>query len=152
MPNINQNEGIMFEIFKTKEDKIIKSHIRHLVRLAKADGHLHKDELDFIHSIGERNGLNHAEIQAIVDDPMSVEIAVPESNDERFDQMFDLVRMMMKDGVVNDDEVEFCAELAKRLGFRKVIVGVLVAKIARGIAEGVSKEQIREESEQFLDF
>lgn len=142
----------MFEIFQTKEDKYIRSHIRHLVRLAKSDGHLHKDELEFIHSIGHKNGMKKSDVNAIIEDPTSVEIVIPETDAERFDQIFDLVHLMLKDGVVNDDEVDFCAELAKRLGFRKVIVGVLVAKIARGIAEGLKKDEIREESEQFLDF
>lgn len=152
LPRVTKLSENMFSIFESKEDRIIKGHLRHLVRLAKADGHLHKDEAEFIHNVGEKNGLSREAVHAIIEDPMSVEIAVPESDEDRFDQMFDLVRLMMKDGIVNDDEVEFCAELAGRLGFRKVIVGVLVAKIARGIAEGLTKKEIKEESKQFLDF
>ncbi len=142
----------MFEFFASKEKKMIKSHLRHLVRLAKSDGLLHKDELEYIKSIGEGNGLSPSEIKDIIENPTSVNIVIPTTDDERFDQMFDLVQMMMKDGVVNDEEMEFCEELANRLGFRKVIVGVLVAKLQRGFEAGLSKEEMREEARPFLDF
>ena len=43
-------------------------------------------------------------------------------------------------------------ELANRLGFRKVIVGVLVAKITRGIAEGLDRDQLKEEAAPFINY
>lgn len=141
----------MFSFFESKEKKYVKSHIRHLVRLAKADGLLHRDEVKFIKDVGKKNGLQDAEIKEIIENPTSVNISVPDNDSERFDQIFDLVQMMMKDGVVNDAEMEFCMELANRLGFRKVIVGVLVAKITRGIEAGIGKEELKEETKPFLD-
>lgn len=142
----------MFKFFESEEKKLSKSHLRHLVRLAKADGLLHKDELDYIKKIGKGNGLSDSEVKAIIENPTSVNIVIPDNDDDRFDQIFDLVQMMMKDGVVNDAEMEFCEELANRLGFRKVIVGVLVAKLERGIASGLTKAEMKEETRPFLDF
>lgn len=142
----------MFAFFESKEKKIIKSHLRHLVRLAKADGLLHKNELDYIKKIGKKNDLTDVEIKSVIENPTSVDIVIPNNDNDRFDQIFDLVQMMMKDDVVNDEEMEFCEELANRLGFRKVIVGVLVAKLQRGIDSGLSKDEIKAESAAFLDF
>ena len=142
----------MFKIFESKEKKIIKSHIRHLVRLAKSDGILHSDELRFIKKVGKKNGLTDKEIDGIVQNPTSVDIVLPKDNDERFYQIFDLVNLMLKDGEVNDAEIEFCMELANRLGFRKVIVGVLVSKMERGIRDGLSRKQIRRECEIFVTY
>lgn len=142
----------MFKIFESKEKKIIKSHIRHLVRLAKSDGILHSDELRFIKKVGKKNGLTDKEIDGIVQNPTSVDIVLPKDNDERFYQIFDLVNLMLKDGEVNDAEIEFCMELANRLGFRKVIVGVLVSKMERGIRDGLSRKEIRRECEIFVNY
>ena len=142
----------MFKIFETKEKKIIKSHVRHLVRLAKSDGILHSDELRFIKKVGKKNGLTDKEVDGIIQNPTSVDIVLPKDNDDKFFQIFDLVNLMLKDGEVNDAEIEFCMELANRLGFRKVIVGVLVAKIERGIKEGLTRKQIRKEADAFVTY
>ncbi|MCP4521121.1 MAG: TerB family tellurite resistance protein [Cytophagales bacterium] len=142
----------MFGFFKTDEKKEIKTHLRHLVRLAKADGVLHKDELKFIYRIGKQNGLTKKQVEKIIENPTAVDIVMPESRQDKFSQVFDLVQMMMKDGEVNDAETEFCMELANRLGFRKFLVGVLVAKIERGINEGLNREQIMKEAEPFINY
>ena len=142
----------MFKIFESKEKKIIKSHVRHLVRLAKSDGIFHSDELRFIKKVGKKNGLTEKEIDGIIQNPTSVDIVLPKDNDDKFFQIFDLVNLMLKDGEVNDAEMEFCMELANRLGFRKVIVGVLVAKIERGIKEGLTRKQIRKEADAFVSY
>tara|TARA_B100000809_G_scaffold53089_1_gene48483 strand:+ start:935 stop:1363 length:429 start_codon:yes stop_codon:yes gene_type:complete len=142
----------MFKIFESKEKKIIKSHVRHLVRLAKSDGIFHSDELRFIKKVGKKNGLTDKEIDGIIQNPTSVDIVLPKDNDDKFFQIFDLVNLMLKDGEVNDAEMEFCMELANRLGFRKVIVGVLVAKIERGIKEGLTRKQIRKEADAFVSY
>jgi hypothetical protein len=102
--------------------------------------------------VGKKNGLKEKEVEAIIENPTSVDIALPETKDERFYQIFDLVNLMMKDGEVNDAEMEFCMELANRLGFRKVIVGVLVAKITRGIADDLNRDTIREECMPFIEY
>ena len=141
---------MIFKIFESKEKKEIKSHIRHLVRLAKSDGIFHANELKFIKRVGKKNGLTDKEIDSIIQNPTSVDIILPKDIDAKFHQIFDLVNLMLKDGDVNDAEMEFCMELANRLGFRKVIVGVLVAKIERGINEGLTRKQIRKEADAFL--
>jgi uncharacterized membrane protein YebE (DUF533 family) len=142
----------MFKFFESKEKRLIKSHIRHLVRLAKSDGIFHSDELKFIKKVGKKNNLTEKEIDAIIQNPTSVDIVIPETKDEKFHQIFDLVNLMLKDGEVNDAEIEFCMELANRLGFRKVVVGVLVSKIERGIRDGLTRKQIRQESDAFVNY
>ncbi len=142
----------MFGFFESDEKKEIKSHLRHLVRLAKSDGVLHKSELKFIHKYGKQNGLSKKVVDEIVENPTSVDIVVPTTREAKFDQIFDLAQMMLKDGEVNDAETEFCMELANRLGFRKVIVGVLVAKIERGIKEGLDRDQIKAEAAPFINY
>lgn len=142
----------MFRIFESEEKKVVKSHIRQMVRLALADGEFHKDERKFIKKIGKENGLDSTEVQRIIDNPKSVDIHIPETKEGKFFQIFDLVNLMTKDGTINDAETEFCQELANRLGFKKVIVGVLVAKIERGIAEGLNRRQLKKECKTFINY
>lgn len=142
----------MFSIFESSEKKAVKSHLRHLVRLALSDGRLHKDELKFIKRIGRENGLSKSSIESIIENPLSVDIIIPSEPKERFHQMFDLCNLIMKDGQANDAEVDFCEELANRLGFKKIIVGVLIAKIQRGLDEGLTRKQIYKEAKPFITY
>ena len=142
----------MFRIFESEEKRVVKSHIRQMVRLAYSDGIFHKNEKKFILRVGTANGLSKKDIDKIIDSPTSVDIYIPETPEGKFEQIFDLVNLMTKDGKVTDAETEFCQELANRLGFRKVIVGVLVAKIERGIEEGINRKQIKEECKPFINY
>ena len=122
----------MFGFFENEQTKKIKSHIVNLAALAKADGHIDEREMNFIVAIGQKNGMRAAEVRSVVANASTVNPLLPDNDSERFDQIFDLVDMMLADGVVDDHEMEFCIDMAGKLGFRKAIVGVLVRKISHG--------------------
>jgi uncharacterized membrane protein YebE (DUF533 family) len=142
----------MFGFFENEQTKKIKSHIVNLAALAKADGHIDEREMNFIVAIGQKNGMRAAEVRSVVANSGSVNPLLPDNDSERFDQIFDLVDMMLADGIVDDNEMEFCIDMAGKLGFRKAIVGVLVRKISLGVKDGLPREQIKEETQSFLNY
>ncbi len=142
----------MFGIFENDEAKKIKTHLTNLGALAKIDGHVDSTELNFIVAIGQKNGLKPEEVKTIVANADALKFEMPKNDSDRFDQIFDLVEMMLADGIVDDNEMDFCIEMATRLGFRKAIVGVLVRKITMGVKDGLSREAIKKDSQAFLDF
>lgn len=141
----------MFGFFENEQTKKVKSHIVNLAALAKADGHIDEREMNFIVAVGKKNGMRPTEVRNVVANSGSVNLLLPDNDSERFDQIFDLVDMMLADGVVDDHEMEFCIDMASKLGFRKAIVGVLVRKISLGVKDGLPREQIKEETQAFLN-
>ena len=123
-----------------------------LAALAKADGHIDEREMSFIIAVGQKNGLNAKKVKALVSGSKGMSSELPNTDSERFDQIFDLVDMMLADGVVDETEMDFCIIMAEKLGFRKAIVGVLVRKISMGVKDGYPREKIKEESLQFLNY
>ena len=142
----------MFGFFENEQAKKIKSHLLNLAALAKADGHIDAREMNFIIAVGKKNGIGSSEVQALVAGATGASNELPTNDSERFDQIFDLVDMMLADGIVDDTEMDFCIVMAEKLGFRKAIVGVLVRKISQGVKDGQSRERIKEESTQFLNY
>ncbi|MFT2007964.1 TerB family tellurite resistance protein [Pontibacter sp. 13R65] len=140
----------MFGFFESEETKRLKSHIKNLGALAKIDGHVDPDEMNYIVSIGTRHGLKANEVQDILSNLDRVELKAPANDTERFDQIYDLVEMMLADGIIDEKEMEFCTNMALKLGFRKSIVGVLVRKISIGVKDGMPREMIRQEAQAFL--
>jgi uncharacterized tellurite resistance protein B-like protein len=142
----------MFGFFESEEVKKLKSHIVNLGALAKADGHMDPQEMDFIIEIGQRHGMKKSDVKNLLSNMNDVKPQMPTNDSERFDQICDLVEMMLADGIVDESEMEFCISMAARLGFKKAIVGVLVRKISVGVKDGLSREDIRQEAQAFLNY
>jgi uncharacterized membrane protein YebE (DUF533 family) len=142
----------MFGFFENDQAKKIKSHLLNLAALAKADGHIDAREMNFILAVGKKNGMSSSNVKALVSGAKGASNDLPSTDSERFDQIFDLVDMMLADGVVDETEMDFCIMMAEKLGFRKAIVGVLVRKISQGVKDGLPRERIKEESIVFLNY
>jgi len=142
----------MFGFFENEQTKKIKSHLANLAALAKADGHIDAREMNFILAVGKKNGISASDVQALVSGSKTADSHLPTNDSERFDQIFDLINMMLADGIVDETEMDFCIMMAEKLGFRKAIVGVLVRKISQGVKDGLSQDRIKEESLSFLNY
>jgi uncharacterized tellurite resistance protein B-like protein len=142
----------MLTIFDTKKSKLQKSHLKNLINLAKADGMVSDTEKEYIYKVGEKHGFKSTELDSMILESTNEELRIPSNDSERFDQIFDLVQMMLADGSIDDSEMDFCINMAEKLGFRKAIVGILVRKISIGLTTGLDKDAIKKESENFLNF
>jgi hypothetical protein len=142
----------MFNFFESDETKKLKSHLLNLGALAKVDGHIDSAEMNFLITIGTKNGLKPDDVRTLLAHSDKVKLEIPNNDSERFDQIFDLVEMMLADGIVDDNEMDFCIDMASKLGFRKAIVGVLVRKISMGVKDGHSRDHIKKEAQSFLEY
>ncbi len=142
----------MFNFFESEQTKRLKGHLMNLGALAKVDGHIDSTELNYIIAIGQKNGMKAEEVRTLIANVGKVKQQIPSNDSERFDQIYDLVEMMLADGIVDDNEMEFCIDMATKLGFKKAIVGVLVRKISMGVKDGLSREHIKTESQAFLEY
>ena len=142
----------MFGFFENEQAKKIKGHLCNLASLAKADGHIDDRELNFIITVGKKNGVSAGNVRKLVSGQTNCDSDIPTNDSERFDQIFDLVDMMLADGIVDETEMDFCIMMAEKLGFRKAIVGVLVRKISQGVKDAMPRERIKEESLAFLNY
>lgn len=142
----------MFEIFESKKTKQLKNHLRNLVTLSSADGSIDDAEKEILIKIGTRKGLKKADILRIIENPGNSDYLSASTDEERFEQIYDLVELMLADGVAEDNELHYCIEMAEKLGFRKAVVGVLIRKITLSLLEGMDKETIKKEVRSFLVF
>jgi len=140
------------DLFDSKKTKGIKSHIANLVAIAQSDGNFSVAEKRLIFEIGEKNGLTKEKIKSIIKSTEPIEFKIPKNDSERFERVYDLVLMVLADGGRSEDEMDVCIELSEKLGFRKAIAGVLVTKIEKSLLQGISREQTKAESSDFLTY
>ena len=103
-----------------------KSHLRNLISLAKADGHLHPDEEKMIYKMGEKYGLKDRQVASLLRSDKKTELHVPDTHEAKMDQLYDIVMMVYADGVVEDTEIAFCEEVVDKFGYKKEIVSWLI--------------------------
>lgn len=99
-----------------------KNHLRNLIALAKADGNLHAEEEKMLYKVGDKYGLKDRQIASLIRSNKSTQVTIPDSHDQKMDQLYDLVLMVYADGIVEDTEVTFCQDLMVQFGFKKEIV------------------------------
>jgi len=127
--------------FESGERTQDRGHVKNLVLLAQADGHVSDDELLLIHKIGRKVGLTYAQIGGIIDSPTGVEVIPPVSKEERLEHMVDMVDIINSDGIIDAKEMNLLSKFAIQIGFTS-IQDAHVAEILDGINEGKNRETI----------
>lgn len=140
----------MFGFFESEQTRKVKSHLVNLAALAKADGHIDEREMSFIVAVGRKSGMRAGEVRSLIGSASTTDMVLPDNDSERFDQIFDLVDMMLADGVVDDTEMRFCTDMAQRLGFNHNIVASLVRSISQGVRDGLPRERVKSEAMALL--
>jgi len=109
-----------------------KSHFRNLVYMALADGKLEEGEKTMLSLLGFKWGLQREEVSEIMMMPAAVPVSFPEEPEARLNQLYDLVELMIIDGVMGSKEKELCLSFAKGLQFDEAAVTTVANEIIAG--------------------
>jgi uncharacterized membrane protein YebE (DUF533 family) len=109
-----------------------KNHIKNLLALAKADGHMHPKEEKLLYRIGKGYGLKDRQIKTLVDSDEKFEMNVPDNHNDKMNLLYDLILMVYADDVVDKHEIEFCEDAVKRFGMKKELVKWLITVFEKG--------------------
>jgi uncharacterized tellurite resistance protein B-like protein len=121
-----------------------------LVHLSKADNFVAQQESELIHSIGEKHGLSHDEIENIIDNPKPLKNLKDLPSDEKFDYLVTIIQLMKIDGKIFQKEIEFCERVALKLGYKPGVVADLSAYIYSDPTISTNKEFLRSLADQHL--
>lgn len=87
-----------------------------LIELANRDGEIDASERRLIHQIGQAHDHDEEEINELIKNTPAINYGKL-SNDERFEMLYDLVRLMKVDGKIFDEEILYCLDVARKLGY-----------------------------------
>jgi uncharacterized membrane protein YebE (DUF533 family) len=94
-----------------------RTQIAILVNLAAKDGEIDQTERDLILRICEAHGFSQEQAEEFFkekDTPIDFSAL---SVDQRFDTLHNLVQLMKVDGKIFDEEISYCMQMAKKLGY-----------------------------------
>jgi hypothetical protein len=126
------------------------SRMKLLINLAKADGLVADKEKNYLINIGRANGIYPDEIYPLF--TQNHEVLVPEnlSDDQKFDLMLSLIKLMKLDERMYREEINFCGQVATRLGYNKQVMFELLARVRSGGMEATEMDSLKEVIQNFL--
>ncbi len=129
---------------------MVRSHLNMLVQLARVEGEVVQEEIDLIKKIGKVNGMSSAEISECFEDPSSTEISESMTDDLRFDYMYNIVQLMKIDGRLYKEEIQYCAKVARKLGYKEGVLKEMMLKISSDPPITSDKEALKAKIQTYL--
>ena len=104
--------------------------------MAWIDGRLDDAEQTLLMRIAKKYSVSKAQLDRIRENPDIIKFVIPEDEDEKFSQLYDLVHMMIADDVIEDEEIELIKIFAKKFEYRSEAINDLIDSIIKNISNG----------------
>lgn len=118
-----------------------KSHMRNLIEIAAADGNLAVEEQRLLEYAAQRNNISAVQLKDIQAGASKIRFEVPDNEEEKFFQLYDLVQMMSVDKNIHGEELRLCEIFAIKFGYRKEIVREMIELIRNNIEKWIGPKE-----------
>jgi len=127
-----------------KQGKVgARSHMKNLLEMALVDGHFDDTEMDLLKSIAKRNNISESQLKEIQANMEGIEFEVPQDDDMKFSQLYDLVKMMTIDEYIDQEESKLSVIFAKKFGYDAAQAEEIVTSIAGMIQSGLDFKETK---------
>jgi uncharacterized membrane protein YebE (DUF533 family) len=106
-----------------------RNHIKNLLALAKSDGVVHEKETAVIQKIGKRYGLKERQVNELIKSEEKFALNVPNNVHDKINLLYDLIMVVLADGVIKKNEIDFCEDVVKKFGMKKEIVKWMIEEV-----------------------
>jgi uncharacterized tellurite resistance protein B-like protein len=131
-----------FEHHKKKQDK---EHFVDLIQIALADGIIDPAELEMLQRVGRNMGLTDPEVEELIELTSKTSFNPPYEFSERFEQAYNIVKMILADGVIDKNEMLLANKLSIKLGFSETEIPNMLNLLIEGIKQGKDAEDLFDE-------
>ena len=111
------------------------AQLKLLISLAQIDGKVAERERNFITNIGKSNDITPDQIETLFDQRHPLIIPTDLTDDQKFDYLFSLVRLMKIDERMYKEEMMFCSKIAENLGYENQVMFELLLHVKADVME-----------------
>jgi uncharacterized tellurite resistance protein B-like protein len=129
---------------------IVFEQLKLLVNLARIDGDMATKEREYIISIGKAHGFPESSVETLF--YSSHESIIPHAltSDQRFNYLFNLVKLMKLDERLYEEEIKFCANIAAKLGYQSQVMFELLLKVKSEDMDQKEVDSLKELTAKYL--
>ncbi len=123
--------------------KKAKNYFLNIFSIALADIEIHPNEVGILYDIGLEKGFTKMEeVGKILSDPHKIEFYIPETGDEKFDQLYNLSLMIFADREIQKEEMDTIKLISNRFGIKDEFVEPLINALIVGVKLNETKNNI----------
>lgn len=122
----------MTSFFEHQKLSFRKNYLRNLIQLASADGHLDESEIAVLYEIGKQRNLKEWQVAELLADQTAFEVFIPDSFLNKMNLLFDLMRLIYADGVVDEKEIAYIKFILSEFRLSHDVVAELLILFQRG--------------------
>jgi hypothetical protein len=141
----------MLDLFRQGKTSA-KSHMKNLIEMATADGVFVDEEEALLKVIASKNGISAQRMKEIRSNPNAYTFEMPETAEEKFRQLHDLVHMMVVDKEIHPDELYLIELFAIKFGYARNVVDGVIKLIIRNIEKGIDVQQTFKDVQYYLEW
>jgi uncharacterized membrane protein YebE (DUF533 family) len=108
---------------------MITKQLNILIQLATIDGRIAAKERKLIEHIAKVNNVEDELVKQFINKPQPMPELNYLTDDERFEYLYMVIQVMKVDGLVFKSEIDFCEQVAEKLGYKKKVVAELSKNI-----------------------
>ncbi len=116
----------------------------HLVRIALSDDKIANAEMALLHRMGQKLGFTELEIDKLIETTGKSDYFPPYELSERFEQIYDIIKMALIDGVIDKNEMRLASNFGLISGFKESEIPYLLVLLISGIRQGKDQEELFE--------
>ena len=125
-----------------REGKVgAKSHMKNLLELAYVDGHFDDSENILLNKLAKKHNISEKQLEEIKQNPDAIKFEIPKKDKDKFEQLYDLVSMMLADEYTDTEEFKLCVIFAKKFGYKESSAHEIVDTIAGNLKHGQSSAE-----------
>ena len=133
------------DLLDSDHKKQNKGYFTQLINVALADGIITKEEEKILHLLGHKLGFVDEEIQRMIGNLGKSSYHPPYELSRRLEQIYEIVKIIMADGKITDEEMRITSCMAVASGFHASESDDVIDLVIKGIKEGKDEEEILKE-------
>ncbi|MCU0437717.1 MAG: TerB family tellurite resistance protein [Raineya sp.] len=120
-----------------------RSHLQNLIEMAKADGYYDQVEKDYLLKIAKSYNITAKNMDEVEKYSGQVAMAQSGNSDMVYRQLYELVGMMLADGIVHNSEIELCVRFAEEMGVAQGNGSSFIGKLVKAIEQGANEADVK---------
>lgn len=134
----------ILNMFDNPMKKQAREYFVHLVNIALADDVITDNEMDLLHRLGKKLGITIPEMNNIIQKTAKSDFIAPYELSKRFEQVYDIVKMILADEVIDENEMRLATNFALKSDFKESEIPALLDMLINGIKQGKDEDGLFE--------